>query len=283
MGLLQTVISGQRVRSNHAHIVRRARAGHRVRPACRHGATLPGDAELMARFGVSRTVLREAMKTLAAKGLIVSRARIGTRVTERASLEPLRRRHTRLAFHTGIDEEFLVHISEIRLAFEPFAAGLAAERASESDIVQLARLATDIGDCTTPPRALRWPTCAFISRWRKPRAIPSCAIVGNLIEAALVGVFKISSPANSRVVIEETLNSHQAIVDAIRRRDAEAARKAMETVILIGLGRVRRELRPRQPPGIGAGAVARRPMMLSALPARISAAPQMVSVSTLSA
>ena len=77
--------------------------------------------------------------------------------------------------------------------------------------------------------------------------------VGNLIEAALVGVFKISSPANSRVVIEETLNSHQAIVDAIRRRDAEAARKAMETVILIGLGRVRRELDRVSRPGSGPG------------------------------
>lgn len=44
------------------------------------GETLPGDTDLAARFSVSRTVLREAMKTLAAKGLVVARARIGTRV-----------------------------------------------------------------------------------------------------------------------------------------------------------------------------------------------------------
>ena len=45
---------------------------------------LPGDAELMERFGVSRTVLREAMKTLAGKGLIQAKARIGTRVRDRS-------------------------------------------------------------------------------------------------------------------------------------------------------------------------------------------------------
>src|SRR3954466_4580188 len=44
------------------------------------GTTLPGDADLMERFGVSRTALREGMKTLAAKGLIESKTKVGTRV-----------------------------------------------------------------------------------------------------------------------------------------------------------------------------------------------------------
>src|SRR5262249_18267452 len=48
------------------------------------GAPLPGDGDLLERFGVSRTVLRESMKTLAAKGLIVPRARVGTKVTEKS-------------------------------------------------------------------------------------------------------------------------------------------------------------------------------------------------------
>ena len=44
------------------------------------GSILPGDAEMMDRFGVSRTVLREALKTLEAKGLVEARAKVGTRV-----------------------------------------------------------------------------------------------------------------------------------------------------------------------------------------------------------
>ncbi len=49
------------------------------------GDVLPGRAVLLARFGVSRTVLREAIKTLAGKGMIETRTRVGTRVRERAA------------------------------------------------------------------------------------------------------------------------------------------------------------------------------------------------------
>src|SRR5690554_603084 len=48
------------------------------------GQVLPGDAELIARFGVSRTVLREALKTLSAKGMVEARARVGTKVLPRS-------------------------------------------------------------------------------------------------------------------------------------------------------------------------------------------------------
>jgi len=48
------------------------------------GSIMPGDAKLIERFQVSRTVLRELMKTLGAKGLVSARARIGTRVNERS-------------------------------------------------------------------------------------------------------------------------------------------------------------------------------------------------------
>jgi DNA-binding GntR family transcriptional regulator len=44
------------------------------------GALLPAEGDLMAQFGISRTVLREVLKTLAAKGLVVSKTRVGTKV-----------------------------------------------------------------------------------------------------------------------------------------------------------------------------------------------------------
>lgn len=48
------------------------------------GSILPNDAEMMDRYGVSRTVLREALKTLEAKGLVEARAKVGTRIQPRS-------------------------------------------------------------------------------------------------------------------------------------------------------------------------------------------------------
>lgn len=245
MGLLQTVISGHRMRNNHAHIVDTL-GREIISGALRTGSTLPGDAELMDRFKVSRTVLREAMKTLAAKGLIVSRTRIGTKVTERESWNLFDADILNWHFDCGIDETFLIHISEIRLAFEPFAAGLAAERATAKDIAHLDRLAADMGDSNHSAESFALADLKFHLAVAEASRNPFMRSVGNLIEAALVGVFKLNSPATDKQKIRETLHSHQAIVDCIRRRDARGAGRAMEAVIMIGLDRVKGALRKPQ-------------------------------------
>jgi len=242
MGLLQSVISGHRQRNNHAHIVDtlgREIIGEII-PA---GATLPGDQELMERFRVSRTVLREAMKTLAAKGLIVSRTRIGTKVTGRETWSLFDADILNWHFDCGIDEAFLLNISEVRLAFEPFAAGLAAERATARDIAHLERLAADMGRGDHSAESFAMADLRFHLAVAEASRNPFMRSVGNLIEAALVGVFKLNSPANSREKVTETLKSHQSIVDSIRSRDVAGARKAMEDVIMIGVERVRVALR----------------------------------------
>jgi DNA-binding FadR family transcriptional regulator len=242
MGLLQTVITGQRSRSNHAHIV--DSLGHDiVSGRIMTGATLPGDVELMARFGVSRTVLREALKTLAAKGLIVPRARIGTRVTRRENWSLFDADILNWHFECGIDEAFLVHLSEIRLAFEPYAAGLAAERATIQDVAHLDRLADDMGRENHGAESRAMADLRFHLAVAEASRNPFMRSVGSLIEAALVGVFKLSAPGSDMREVHHDSVSHRRIVDAIRDRDPARAREAMEAVIMTGLERVRRALR----------------------------------------
>ena len=71
------------------------------------GGILPGDSEMMARFGVSRTVLREALKTLEAKGLVEARAKVGTRVLPQSRWSLYDRQVLAWVFESGPSPGFL--------------------------------------------------------------------------------------------------------------------------------------------------------------------------------
>lgn len=200
-------------------------------------SVLPRDDELAEKFGVSRTVLREAMKTLSAKGLIVARTRIGTKVRPRAAWNLFDAEL--LAWHLDADfgVPFLNQLYEMRLAMEPFSAGLAAERATAEQICELyshidAMRAADtekdfaIADLGLHKAVTEASGNAFMYS------------VGTLIEAALLTSFRLSSPASQTDLQREVVNAHLRIVEAIDRRDNAAAQDAMRHVIEFGRGRV---------------------------------------------
>ena len=241
-GLLETVISGMNTRTSHAQVVNELGLAI-IAGDYPVGTTLPGDAELAARFKVSRTVLREAMKTLAAKGLVVPRARIGTRVTPNTQWNLFDSDILTWYFAVGIDENFLLHLSEVRLAFEPHAAALAARHASETDISQMMRLAVALGDMDHTAESLALADLKFHLSVLDASRNPFLRTVGSLIEAALVGAFKLSSPAADPAKKGEVAATHIRIVEEIDRRDEDGARRAMENVIRLGRERVVQALR----------------------------------------
>src|SRR3954453_11686489 len=130
------VIPTRRAHSNHAEVARSIGIDI-IAGRYAEGGRLPGDAELTAMFGVSRPVLRESVKTLVAKGLLTTKARVGTVVRERGAWNMFDA--DVLAWHldAGIDRRFLNDLAEIRLAVEPRAAALAAGRRSGADIADL--------------------------------------------------------------------------------------------------------------------------------------------------
>lgn len=103
----------------------------------RPGASLPTEPELCAAFAVSRTTVREALKTLTAKGIVTVRPKTGTRVMpfDRWSLLDPEVVAWRLA--AGVDDEFVRDLVDIRLIIEPEAAARAADRAEPEDISAL--------------------------------------------------------------------------------------------------------------------------------------------------
>ena len=237
--LLEPRKSGRGSRTSHAHVV--DELGRQIiSGVLAVGSLLPGDAELAQRFKVSRTVLRETMKTLAAKGLIVPRARVGTRVTEKNHWNMFDSDVINWHFEGGANEEFLLHLYDIRLAFEPFAAGLVAERATDADIAQLRQLAQAMGDPTLTTDSLVLADLEFHLAIAEFSRNPFMRTVGSLIEAALVGMFKMSSPPSSdQHALGDVSQTHLRIVDAISARDAAAARKAMDNVIIVGRNHIK--------------------------------------------
>lgn len=203
------------------------------------GSILPGDAELAKRFQVSRTVLREAMKTLAAKGLVVPKARIGTRVTERQFWNMFDGDILTWHFEAGVSEEFLLNLYDIRQALEPAAAALAAERASLQQIAELKRLAEALGNPKHTIESLAYADLRFHLALATASGNPFMHTLGSLIEAALFGVFRMSSGSPDGHRAAEVSASHMAIVDAIVARDPAMARLAMEKVIQVGRERAR--------------------------------------------
>ncbi len=200
------------------------------------GSGLPRDAELSAMFDVSRTVLRESMKTLSAKGLIVAKAKVGTRVRERSSwnmFDP-----DLLAWHleAGIDKRFLRDLADIRLAVEPRTAALAAERRDDDMVAAMRACMERMRGAPSDSADFADADLALHLEIAHAAGNPFMRSIGAVIEAALRASFRLSAPVEE-AEREATLYAHGAIVDAIDAGDAPRAAEAMTEVIFNGLRR----------------------------------------------
>lgn len=242
MGLLETTISGRKRRNSHAHVVSELGSAI-VSGRIAEGSLLPNDAELSMRFGVSRTVLRETMKTLAAKRLVEPKAKVGTRVLDRSSWNFFDPDVLGWRCEAGIDQEFVKHLAEIRLALEPAAAAAAALQASNEDIVSLYVIAAKFDNPQHTPESIAKVDLEFHLAVAYMSGNPFMRSASGLIEAALAISFQLSSPAASPDTIAEIASNHLRIVHAIAARDADAAVKAMRHVIEVGKDRTQKAIK----------------------------------------
>ncbi|MBA4774526.1 MULTISPECIES: FadR/GntR family transcriptional regulator [Agrobacterium] len=242
MGLLETTISGRKRRNSHAHVVSELGSAI-VSGRIAEGSLLPNDAELSMRFGVSRTVLRETMKTLAAKRLVEPKAKVGTRVLDRSSWNFFDPDVLGWRCEAGIDQEFVKHLAEIRLALEPAAAAAAALQASNDDIVSLYVIAAKFDNPKHTPESIAKVDLEFHLAVAHMSGNPFMRSASGLIEAALAISFQLSSPAASTGTIAEIASNHLRIVHAIAARDADAAVKAMRHVIEVGKDRTQNAIK----------------------------------------
>jgi DNA-binding FadR family transcriptional regulator/acetyl esterase/lipase len=102
------------------------------------GSLLPNEDNASASFGVSRSAYREAIRTLAAKGLVSALPKVGTRIAPRAAWQILDPDILAWHFELGASEEFIRDLFELRKIVEPSAAALAAMRRSQEQLSRLA-------------------------------------------------------------------------------------------------------------------------------------------------
>ncbi|MCC7445963.1 MAG: FadR family transcriptional regulator [Anaerolineae bacterium] len=101
------------------------------------GYTLPNEDDLCAQLGVSRTVIREAIKVLAEKGMVESRPKVGTVVQPTKHWNLLDTDVLRWKYESGPDRDFLHKIVEFRRTIEVKAAELAALRATPEAVAYI--------------------------------------------------------------------------------------------------------------------------------------------------
>ena len=195
------------------------------------GVLLPTEADLSAQLGISRPSLREGLRALAQKGLVEGRTRRGTTVNDRRHWNLLDADVLRWLSVAPPDPAFFLDLLDVRMIIEPAAARLSAARATPAQIVAMeaayrgmvAATPHDMETCCTHDLALHE---LIITATGNPMLIRFAAA----IRTALLACVRIASIARETSA-EYSLGEHRAVVVAIRRRDPEAAERAMRTLL----------------------------------------------------
>ncbi|MEJ8814553.1 FadR/GntR family transcriptional regulator [Variovorax ureilyticus] len=189
----------------------------------RPGERLPAEASLCAAYDVSRPVLREATRVLAAKGLVVSRQRAGAIVRARSDWHLLDPDVLYWLIQTKPQAEFVETLLTVRRIFEPAAAALAARVATPEKLESISEAYAGMEAAGTPEELLE-PDLAFHRRIAEATGNDLLAYIGNMLSLALRESIKLSSRHPNTHAL--SLPRHKAILTAILNRDSLAARQA---------------------------------------------------------
>jgi DNA-binding FadR family transcriptional regulator len=204
------------------------------------GSRLPSAAELYDLFGVSRVVLREVTKTLAAKGLIATKSRVGTHVLPSEYWNWFDPDVLAWRIRLGFDSAFIDQLADMRRAVEPAGAALAAEHRTAGHISAMREALAAMTRAGGDRRAFADADLAFHIAVAAASGNPLFRAFAGVVETALAGYFSISTPVQDAAVAAN-IARHAAIADAIEAGHGQAAARAMLSVIDEGLDRVRRE------------------------------------------
>lgn len=193
------------------------------------GSTVTLD-DLAAQYGVSRTVIREAIRELQSLGMVDSRRRVGSEVLPLARWSVFHPKVIGWRIDSGSMRGQLTALTELRLALEPVAAALAAQRRSSTQATKLVGLADDLHDAGVRDDMDRFVTVdvAFHTLILHAADNELFAAHADSVSAALLGRAKHGLLPHPVV---HSFELHQAVADSIMRRDPVCAQSVMREIL----------------------------------------------------
>jgi DNA-binding FadR family transcriptional regulator len=192
------------------------------------GSILPNEADWSEMFGTSRSVVREAIKMLMSKNLLVSRTKVGSRVEPRENWNHLDRDVLTWVSQSPHREALMRSVQQLRHIIEPEAAALAAETRTDAEMAQISSACHDMGTAATlsqRTRADRRFHQAILNATRNELLMP----LGAMIDSSLDYLFTFVTREVNDLRYAQDL--HEAIERAIRLQRPDAARKAVKALL----------------------------------------------------
>ena len=203
------------------------------------GDKLPSESEIMARFDVSRTVVREALSHLQASKLVETRHGIGTFAL--ALPDSSNFKIAEEDFSTVAD---VISVLELRISLETEAAGLAAQRRTDANLATLEAALTAFSDSIQQDSDAVPSDFEFHMEVARATGNRHFADLMTYLGTMIIPRARVntpnSAPEGRLSYLQKVHGEHESIFNAIRSQDSDAARAAMRTHLSNSRERLRR-------------------------------------------
>ena len=192
------------------------------------GEKLPPERELTEQFGVSRTVIREAVRTLAAKGLVQTQRGVGTtvcQITKDQIVEPLS-----MLLQTQWGDITVEQLDQVRSMLEVEISGLAALHASDDDLAELTREMESLERAKDDPDSYAEADALFHRALALSTHNPLLVILFDTVAELMRDVRRLVHRHPDLAV--RTLADHRKVFEAVRSSGHTEARSAMRAHLL---------------------------------------------------
>jgi DNA-binding FadR family transcriptional regulator len=193
------------------------------------GSSIPAEPRLCEELGVSRTVIRESVKSLVAKGLVSTGPKVGTRVLSEDQWNWFDPDVILWKSKSGLTREFLRDLQDLRRVLEPAAVRMAAERATARDLAEIAAAYEGMRKAVEEGGDYVAHDLGFHQGLLRASHNRMIVQMSKVLSALLRTSFEISTSRKDGP--KSSLPLHRAVLDAVIARNPSKAEKAVLILI----------------------------------------------------